>query len=65
MVNILGIAMKLMGRYGGLTGNTWLRSVGNKFLLVGIFKFFFFLASKREIVDQLLCMHMSIELLIS
>ena len=53
MVNILGIAMKLMGRYGGLTGNTWLRSVGNKF------------ASKREIVDQLLCMHMSIELLIS
>lgn len=37
MVNILGIAMKLMGRYGGLTGNTWLRSVGNKFLLVGIF----------------------------
>lgn len=51
-----------MGRYGGLTGNTWLRSVGNKFLLVGIFKF---LASKREIVDQLLCMHMSIELLIS
>jgi hypothetical protein len=63
MVNILGIAMKLMGRYGGLTGNTWLRSVGNKFLLVGIFKFF--LANKREIVDQLLCMHMSIELLIS
>lgn len=62
MVNILGIAMKLMGRYGGLTGNTWLRSVGNKFLLVGIFKF---LASKREIIDQLLCMHMSIELLIS
>ena len=41
MVNILGIAIKLMGRYGGLTGNTWLRSVGNKFLLVGIFKFFF------------------------
>ena len=29
--------MKLIGRYGGLTGKTLVEGVGNKFLLVGIF----------------------------
>ena len=27
----------LIGRYGGLTGKTWVKGVGNKFLFVGIF----------------------------
>ena len=30
-------SIKLIGRYGGLTGKTWVEGVGNKFLLVGIF----------------------------
>ena len=48
MVNILGIAMKLMGRYGGLTGKTLVEGVGNKFLLVEIFGL-----AKREKFDHL------------
>ena len=30
-------SIKLIGRYGGLTGKTWVEGVGNKFLLVQIF----------------------------
>jgi hypothetical protein len=28
MRNILGISLKLKGRYGGLTGITWFKGVG-------------------------------------
>jgi hypothetical protein len=28
MRNILGIELKLIGRYGGLTGITWFKGVG-------------------------------------
>jgi hypothetical protein len=28
MRNILGIALNLIGRYGGLTGITWFKGVG-------------------------------------
>jgi hypothetical protein len=30
MRNILGISLKLIGRYGGLTGITWFKGVGKK-----------------------------------
>jgi hypothetical protein len=30
MRNILGIALKLIGRYGGLTGITWFEGVGKQ-----------------------------------
>jgi hypothetical protein len=50
MRNILGIASKLIGRYGGLTGITWFEGVGKQvFDLLD----FYFWASKREKVDQL------------
>jgi hypothetical protein len=50
MRNILGIASKLIGRYGGLTGITWFEGVGKtSFDLLD----FYFWASKREKVDQL------------
>ena len=41
-------SIKLIGRYGALTGKTWVEGVGNKFLLVGIFGL-----AKREKDDHL------------
>ena len=36
-IGATGHLVKLIGRYDGLTGKTWVEGVGNKFLLVGNF----------------------------
>jgi hypothetical protein len=51
MKNILVIASKLIGRYGGLTGITWFEGVG-KTSFFDLLDFYFW-ASKREKVDRL------------
>jgi hypothetical protein len=51
MKNIIGIASKLIGRYGGLIGITWFEGVG-KNKLFDLLDFYFW-ASKREKVDRL------------
>jgi hypothetical protein len=58
MRNILGIASKLIGRYGGLTGITWFEGVGkkNKFLTCWIY--IFGLSSPEKSPPLLQLMHM-------
>jgi hypothetical protein len=50
MKNILGIAINIIGRYGGLTRITWFKGVGKNKLFDLLD---FFCASKREKVDRL------------
>ena len=42
-------SIKLIGRYGGLNGKTWVEGIGNKFLLIRIFG----LANVRKMTIQM------------